>query len=261
MLKHLSMASAKRVVPRVLLAFDCDHTIIDGNSDTWIISLLPDHTVPKDIKKRYKTEHNSWTIYMGEIFKYMHLVDIGEVALHESIAGIPLTPGMKELFDYQASCSQLDCIVVSDSNSFFIDAILGSRNFQKGVSKIYTNQAEFDSDGCLKIHFSNPHSCPRKCPKNLCKQTCLQAFVEEQKAKGVEYDRICMIGDGRNDFCPCFCLKERDYVFPRKGFSLVKLLQEQKEKKGSNDECIKATVLPWDTATEILAVVKSFFEH
>eukprot|EP00057_Strongylocentrotus_purpuratus_P004222 XP_003728264.1 PREDICTED: pyridoxal phosphate phosphatase PHOSPHO2-like [Strongylocentrotus purpuratus] len=255
------MASPKRVVPRVLLVLDCDRTIIDGNSDIRIFALLPGRKVPEDIKKRFETEHNSWTIYMCEIFKYMHSLNIRKAAIRESIAGIPLTPGMKELLDYQASCPQLDCIVVSSSNSYYIDVILGSRNFRNGVSKIYSNQAEF-KNGYLRIQESSPpqrQSCPRKCPRNLCKQTWLRAFVGEQKAKGVEYDRICMIGDGHNDFCPCFCLKERDYVFPRKGYSLFTLLQEQKEKKSSNDECIKATVVPWDTAKEILAVVKSFF--
>ncbi|XP_063964944.1 pyridoxal phosphate phosphatase PHOSPHO2-like [Lytechinus pictus] len=254
------MASSKEGTPHVLVALDCDHTIIDGNSDTWIMALLPDHMVPKNIKRRFKTEHNSWTIYMGEIFEYMHSIGIGEAALHDSIAGIPLTPGMKELFEYQASCPRLDFIVISDSNSYFIDVILGSRGFQRGVNKIYTNQAEFTADGCLKIHFSNPHICPRKCPKNLCKQTSLRAFLEEQRSKGIEYDRVCMVGDGQNDFCPCFCLKERDYVFPRKGYSLVKLLQERKERQSSADDDIIAIVKPWDSATEILNVVKGFFD-
>lgn len=252
------MESSKPSKPRVLLAIDCDHTIIDGNSDTWILSLLPDGKVPQSIKQRFRMEHKSWTIYMGEIFEYMHSMGIKEDDLRSSIASIPLTPGMAEFLEYQKSSPNVDCIVVSDSNSFFINVILKTRNFLKGINQIFTNRAEFDSEGCLRIHFSNPHTCPRKCPKNLCKQTVLRNFIAEQSKKGVTYERVCMIGDGHNDFCPCLTLRNGDFAFPRKGYSLIKLLRELNDRQsadGENEKC-KATVVPWDSALEMLDVLK-----
>ncbi|XP_071496564.1 pyridoxal phosphate phosphatase PHOSPHO2-like [Diadema antillarum] len=251
------MANTQPPKPRMLLAIDCDHTIIDGNSDTWIMALLPDHMVPKDIRRRLKNDHKSWTIYMGEVFEYMKSVDIKEDAIRASIAGIPLVPGMKELLAYQQSSSQVDTIIVSDSNSYFINVILATHGFEDGVQGIFTNHAEFDSEGCLRIHFSNPHTCPRRCPKNLCKHTSIQKFREEQESAGVVYDKICMIGDGQNDLCPCFFLKESDYVFPRKGYTLAKLLAELQN--GQGEKCL-ASVVPWSSATEILDVVKTFVD-
>ena len=51
----------------VLLAFDFDHTIIDGNSDITVRQLAPDGKIPQRIKDTYRND--DWTHYMGEIFK------------------------------------------------------------------------------------------------------------------------------------------------------------------------------------------------
>ena len=54
--------------PKLLIAFDFDHTLVDDNSDTYIIKrLAPNGKLPDEIKAIYRKK--CWTTYMGAIFK------------------------------------------------------------------------------------------------------------------------------------------------------------------------------------------------
>ena len=52
---------------KILMVFDFDHSLIDENSDLYVIKLAPDGKLPEEIKNLYSSD--GWTNYMREIFK------------------------------------------------------------------------------------------------------------------------------------------------------------------------------------------------
>ncbi|KAK7913184.1 hypothetical protein WMY93_013395 [Mugilogobius chulae] len=54
---------------KTLMVFDFDHTVVDDNSDTWVIRCLPGETLPDSVKKTYRKGH--WTEFMGNVMKYL----------------------------------------------------------------------------------------------------------------------------------------------------------------------------------------------
>jgi len=84
---------------RVLVAFDLDHTLINENSDTYILRLLPDGSqLPPSIKKLYSSD--GWNDYMREVFRYLHSCHVTKDQLLSCVAEIPLVEGMRELLEY-----------------------------------------------------------------------------------------------------------------------------------------------------------------
>jgi len=90
------------MVKRVLIAFDFDHTLIDGNSDTYILRLLPGAgELPVCIKKLY-TVHD-WNDYQREVFRYLHLCHVTREQILSCVTEIPFIEGMHELLEYLRS--------------------------------------------------------------------------------------------------------------------------------------------------------------
>jgi len=84
---------------RVLVAFDFDHTLINKNSDTYILRLLPNGTdLPQSIRKLYSTA--GWNDYQREVFRYLHSLHVTKDQLLSCVAEIPLIEGMRELLEY-----------------------------------------------------------------------------------------------------------------------------------------------------------------
>ncbi|KAK3913010.1 Phosphoethanolamine/phosphocholine phosphatase [Frankliniella fusca] len=196
---------------RLLVAFDFDNTIIDGNSDTIVRDLL--------LTKPPK---------------------------------IPAVPGMTDLLRF-LNQSDVEVIIISDSNSFFINVWLEALFDQIcTIAKVYTNQAFFDSSGLLNVsmYHDPPQDWCQMCPKNLCKGFVLAKHLKEKLCEGIEFSHVAYIGDGRNDFCPCTKLMETDYIFPRQGYSLSKILEGSITKPNLTCE-IKAIVNAWDNARNI----------
>jgi len=87
------------MMKRVLVAFDFDHTLIDGNSDMYILRLLPNGgQLPSSIKKLYSA--NGWIDYQREVFRYLHSNHITKEQLLACVTEIPMVEGMRELLEY-----------------------------------------------------------------------------------------------------------------------------------------------------------------
>ncbi|KAI2525688.1 PHOSPHO2 isoform 6, partial [Pan troglodytes] len=54
---------------KILLVFDFDNTIIDDNSDTWIVQCAPNKKLPIELRDSYRK--GFWTEFMGRVFKYL----------------------------------------------------------------------------------------------------------------------------------------------------------------------------------------------
>ncbi|KAL4222936.1 Phospho-2-dehydro-3-deoxyheptonate aldolase AroG [Mactra antiquata] len=247
------MASDDNKPKKVLVAFDFDHTIIDGNSDIHITTLGPNGHIPQEIKDKYSD--NGWTHYMAAIFKYLHGHNIKSQDLKSSIEELPLVEGMDELFQY-LNDETFEVIIISDSNSVFIDYALEKYGLKTIVKRVYTNPAKYDNDDLLGIEFYHTQDWCDLSTENLCKGHILEEHIEERK-KEVEFSHILYVGDGTNDLCPSLRLSDRDFVFPRQDFSLWKKLK----KLGCLDDAtsdldLKAKVIVWKSGLEVLDICK-----
>ncbi len=71
-----------------------------------------------------------------------------------------------------------------------------------------------------------------------------------------DYERKVYIGDGKNDFCPGTKLGERDYVLPRRGMTLSKLLENETYRSK-----ITAKVIDWSTADDVLGIFQQILQN
>lgn len=145
-----------------------------------------------------------------------------------------------------------DAIIISDSNSVFIDCILQECGVADVFSTVLTNPASFSSEGLLSVAWHHTHDCQRcKTTPHMCKGevrvdspslvllcfdtiigTILKCYFADSAEK---YSRVVYIGDGQNDLCPMLQLKKGDVGVVRRGHGLEKALAS-----GSHD--MKATI-------------------
>ena len=223
----------------MLAVFDFDHTLVDANTDTWITKLH------EDVKQIQNNKDLCWTDRMAEVFRVLHEKKFREVDFQQCLQSLPFTEGMKELLNYMAT-KNIPCIIISDSNSYFIKYLLELENVMHCVQKIYTNPAHWTDSQLLTIQYCHTHHCTQ-CPVNMCKGDILKSHIRntDSPAKTVLY-----IGDGRNDYCATLHMKPNDYVFARKGYNLLKLLQQNVHESQPN-------IIPWSTGFDILAKIKN----
>lgn len=240
----------RKMMKKLLVAFDFDDTLIDANSDLYIRKLVPNgKQIPEGISKLYST--TNWTQYMGGVFKFLHENGIQQEGLLSCIDEIGFVPGMKELLAFIAT-NNCDSIIISDSNSVFIDQLLQKHSLRNMIQSVYTNPAVFDRSGCLQIeHFHTQDWCNLS-TINLCKGHILDMHISDQKKLGVSYETVAYVGDGTNDLCPTLRLKSKDVVFPRTGFRLL-------AKINSLNFQVDAKVKPWETGFEIMKELQLLF--
>ena len=175
----------------------------------------------------------------------------------DCISEINLTDGMKELLEFTEKTKNVEHIIISDANSVFISNIL-ENNGLSSLFTVFTNPAEFDSNGCLTIE---PYHCQDWCTLstvNLCKGHILEEFISQRLAEGVTFHHVIYVGDGFNDLCPGLKLQSSDALMPRRGFSLLKNIEKMdKGDKPVPRTNLKATVISWDNGFDILNYVKS----
>ena len=236
---------------KILVSLDFDHTIIDENSDLFVINLAPNQTLPQDIKDKYRDD--GWVEYMGEIFKYLYKHGVTAQNIEDCMHQIPLTPGMMDLLQYIGDHDKYEVIIISDSNSVFINYVLEYFKLKPNITKVFTNPAEFASSGCLKVnHYHTQDWCDMS-TVNLCKGHILQEYITERKNQNINFSKVIYIGDGSNDLCPGLTLRPHDYLCPRQGFILwkkIKKFQKTEPKK------LTSQVLPWETGLDILNLLK-----
>lgn len=118
---------------RQLIAFDFDDTLIDANSDLVVQKLSPTAEIPAEI--RSLNSGNGWTKFMGAIFGHLHDHGVTAAQILACMEEIPLVAGMADLLK-SLNASNCDVIIISDSNSVFIDHIIRSAALDSTVSKV-----------------------------------------------------------------------------------------------------------------------------
>ncbi|CAM4629613.1 pyridoxal phosphate phosphatase PHOSPHO2 isoform X1 [Lepidochelys kempii] len=235
---------------KFLLVFDFDYTVIDENSDTWIVKCAPEEKLPNKLRNSYQKGH--WTEYMSRVFRYLGDSGVKEDEMKRTMTTIPFTTGMRDLLDFIGKNKDVfDCIIISDSNTVFIDWILKAANFHEVLDEVFTNPATFSGAGYLTVQNFHSHHCA-KCPKNLCKRKVLEEFVDKKLHQGVKYIKIVYVGDGGNDLCPVTFLKKDDIAMPRQGYTLQKMISQMSE----DLDPVQSSVLVWSSGIEILSHLK-----
>ncbi|XP_078590026.1 pyridoxal phosphate phosphatase PHOSPHO2-like isoform X2 [Branchiostoma floridae x Branchiostoma japonicum] len=235
----------KKKKKKALVVFDFDHTIIDEDGDDWILKLAPGGQAPDWLQGTYRD--GFLTEYMGRVFRYLNDNGTTPNEILDYLKKVPYTDKMQNVLKFIASNSAtFDCIVISDSNTVFIETILKAGGVKYAVNSVFTNPAHFDESNCLHIEPFHNHAC-KSCPVNMCKKTILLAYIGIQAQDGVVYDKVVYVGDGVNDLCPCKGLSGSDIVMPRRGFRLIEKLAKIS---------LTAKVVPWESGSEVLAVLK-----
>ncbi|KAI1294480.1 hypothetical protein EDD11_008117 [Mortierella claussenii] len=164
-------------ISKRLVVFDFDWTLIEADSDYWVVQHLGG-----DLAKQQKdlVEKMQWTDLQDMLLGQMHERGVTRQDLEKTLSKIPFTFGIDQLF-----------------------------------STIITNPAHFDKTGRLHIKRfldldQEPHHCPLPCHVNLCKGQELQKLIDQSA-----WDQVIYMGDSTNDFCPSTRLQSRDIVLAR----------------------------------------------
>ena len=223
---------------KLLAVFDFDHTLVDGNTDTWVTKLL---LSTMQLIREHQKKGWCWTDVMDKVFGVLHVENLTKEDYEKCFETLQFTEGMKEACQFLQT-QKVPTIIISDSNSYFIDHIL-ERDFLRGAfCGVYTNPARWESSGRLHVEQYHEHDC-NHCPPNLCKSTVLQKYLNDCHQ---HFKHIVYVGDGHGDLCPCLTLKEDDYILARKGYKLLDCLQ------GEESSEVNAEVIPWTTGFEAL---------
>merc|ERR1712059_173868 len=158
---------------------------------------------------------------------------------------LELTANMQEFMEKSVSEFGATIIIISDSNSEFIDHILKAYKLDSLVKEVFTNPATWAEEGCLLIE---PHHHQESCTlstKNLCKGQILENYLV---SSGDKFSFTCYVGDGKNDFCPALRLGPGDMMCVRAGYSLETYIPKMKEK----GHTIRADLMVWSDASQIM---------
>lgn len=240
---------------KALVVFDFDYSLINDNSDTYVIEKLAPHLMEVMKELRRTTFKDNWTQLMHHMVTTMIIEEgITLQAMNECLTQIPIFSENIEAIRLAAERGA-ELAVLSDANTHYIDIILGYHNLLPLFSKIVTNYAGVDkTSGALwvKPHqdINRPHGCVN-CPPNLCKGAVLAQWRTELPADC----KVIYIGDGGGDYCPCLSLRDGDVILCRKQWALHKKLKAKSLIAPAPDDSapvLLAEVVPWDTGADIL---------
>jgi len=224
----------------MVIVFDFDKTIIDVDSDNWVIvslgatelfdQLLP--TMP-------------WNSLMDRMMRELHSQGRTIEEIAECLKMAPLDPHVISAIKSVHSLG-CDLRVVSDANLFFIETILKHHGIIECFTEINTNPSYVDEEGRLRIFPFNDftkssHGCSF-CPQNMCKGKIIERIRASAFAEGKK--RFIYLGDGKGDYCPSLKLTEGDFVMPRKNYPVWDLIT-------SNIDLIKAEIHEWSNGEEL----------
>ncbi|KAK6927292.1 Phosphatase PHOSPHO-type [Dillenia turbinata] len=195
----------------MVVIFDFDFTIIDYDSDDWVVEKMGVTDLFDELKSNPTI---SWYSMMDRMV--IELNSQGKTM--EEIAGclkqVPLHPHLISAIK-TAHAFGCDLRIISDANTFFIETILENHGLLECFNEINTNPWFIDQEGRIRT-----------------------SVLKEGKK------RFIYVGDGKNDFCPSLRLHESDLLLPRRGFALWDIIC-------NNAVAIKAKIYDWSNCEEL----------
>ncbi|KAK2406337.1 inorganic pyrophosphatase [Trifolium repens] len=235
----------------IVIVFDFDKTIIDCDSDDWVIDqlgftdffnqLLP--TTPlNSLMERMMMEFHSHGKTIEDIETVLHRIPIHQRIIYAIKSAHAL------------GC---DLRIVSDANTFFIETFLKHLGIRECFSEINTNPGYVNQEGRLRIlpyHDFNKasHGCPL-CPSNMCKSLIIDR-IRSSISERDNNKRFIYLGDGIGDYCPSLRLKERDFMMPRKNFPVWDLICK-------DPSLLKSEIHGWSDGEELEQVLMKLINN
>ncbi|KAJ4874999.1 Inorganic pyrophosphatase 1 [Raphanus sativus] len=236
----------------IVVVFDFDKTIIDVDSDNWVIDelgftdlfnqLLP--TMP-------------WNTVMDCMMKELH--DQGKTIeeIKQALRTIPIHPRVVPAIK-AAHALGCELRIVSDANMFFIETMVEHLGISELFSEINSNPGFVDEHDTLRISpyhdFTNSsHGCTHgTCPPNMCKGLVIERIQESLAKEGKK--KMVYLGDGAGDYCPSLKLKAEDFVMPRKNFPVWDLISQ-------NPMLVKASIREWTDGESLEKILMGTIEE
>lgn len=219
------MADTRSRAVKTLFVFDFDHTLIDDNSDTNVMSLCSELTglTTRNLSSK-RLEYGGWTKFMDHVFSLIHEQGHTKEDITKHMKEVRLYDQALDAVHALHKCEAADSIILSDSNTIFIDIILDECGVKDFFDAVITNPAHFDETGRLHVREYHAHNCD-SCERtpNLCKGQAMKEYINNNEHKC--YERVVYVGDGKNDYCPCLKLAEKDVVICREGYPLAERLK------------------------------------
>ncbi|KAF2304114.1 hypothetical protein GH714_027338 [Hevea brasiliensis] len=225
---------------RVVVVFDFDKTLIDCDSDNWVVEKLGVNDTFTELLPTLP-----WNSLMDRMMMELHSREKTIQDIAECLKQVPLHPKITKAIK-SAHASGCDLRIVSDANTIFIETILKHYGLMDCFSEITTNPCYVDAEGRLRIlqyheFKSSSHGCTI-CPPNMCKGLVMERMRASVSAQGK--NRFIYVGDGSPDFCAAMKLEQGDIVMPRKNFPLWELIY-------GNKNLIKANIQEWSDGEEL----------
>ncbi|KAL5062778.1 hypothetical protein RYX36_024515 [Vicia faba] len=234
----------------VVIVFDFDKTIIDCDSDNWVVDELGftdlfNHLLPT----------MPWNSLMDRMMMELHSHGITIQAIENVLHRIPIHPRIIPAIK-SAHALGCDLRVVSDANAFFIETILKHLGIRECFTEINTNPGYVNQKGRLTIlpyHDFNKasHGCPL-CPPNMCKGLIIDRI--QNIISGVDNKRFIYLGDGAGDYCPSLRFRDVDFVMPRKNFPVWDLICK-------DPSLVKAEINGWCDGEEFEQVLMKLINN
>lgn len=227
---------------------DFDHTVVDENSISFLNSSMPQGQVPQSTKEMF-LQTFSFIPYQRIFYKKVHELKITKQMILKLIGDIPAITDMDKLISLLHN-HNFDIIIISNSNSIFVENWLHFKSLKHVIKKVFTNPAWFDNTGLINVNGLQNQSCCRMSPSNLCKKLVMKRFLKIQKENNINYEKIIYIGDGKNDLCAVQSLGTNDLVFARAGYLLYDRIMR-------NQDRVQAKVFTWSKGNDIIEVLKN----
>jgi 2,3-diketo-5-methylthio-1-phosphopentane phosphatase len=242
---------------QVLIAFDMDDTILNGNTCTYPVRKFLNSDSKGRIKDFYIKNKNLVDLQQFAFDTLKQDVNISIGLLRETISEIKLTHGFRDLFDFiEQNKSIVQPILITGNNSIIVDWVTKEKNLEDFFLKTYHCHAEIieSENSFIKCSSYHIHNCS-VCEPSQCKGRILKEHIEENVISNDDYI-VVYVGDGENDFCPSTTLRSIDYLFPRKNYMLHKLISNKE-----NCDKLSCSIFSWENGLEILEHLKSILSN
>lgn len=228
------------------LIWDFDNTLIDENTDTYIIKTL-DSGIYQRFLDTYKDYE--WNTMMDMAMGWLHDGGYTIDNIKDGFKNIPVDTDTIELIRMYSEMKH-KMYIVSDANVMFIDTVLENLKLKDCFDEIHTNPVTI-VDGRLRIkpyhdeERLGPHNC-KLCRRNICKGMIVDSLpIIDGKPK-------VYLGDGKGDYCAIMRLNEQDHALVRKGYQLEAVIND-------NDSKPKAHIHYWSTGKDIKEYLAKLF--
>lgn len=177
-----------------MIVFDFDHTVVEDNTDIVVRDLVANEKISDDVRKLFTV--SGWIPYMQAIFHILHANNITKSQIKATVEQIPEVIGLKDLIRKLHQTGNADIVIISDSNSVFINYWCEFHGMTQYIKKIYTNEAQFIENDVLKIQpFHHQTTCELS-SVNLCKGDILEEIAKNEfEQNNVFYSKVFYIGE------------------------------------------------------------------